>query len=86
MREKTGNTVDVAAVTAAWDAYIQQQAVTTREAVEAEGWKDKDTLESLGVSEWIRKKSVKDGTLETKSFKIFQGGMKREMTFYRPKV
>ena len=86
MREKTRNTVDVAAVSAAWDAFIKQQAFITRESIEAEGWKDRYMLEELGVSEWARKNAVKVGTLERKTFKILQGGMKREMTFYRPKV
>jgi hypothetical protein len=78
--------VDVAAVTAAWDAFLQQEAGFTKEQLEQEGWKDKDTLYALGLSEWNLKSSVREGKLEKKNFKILHSGMKRDVSFYRPKV
>ena len=86
MREKTRPALDVAAVTAAWDALFQQEACFTREELEKEGWKSKDTLHALGLSEWSLKSSVRDGRLEKKNFKILHAGMRRDVTFYRPKV
>jgi hypothetical protein len=86
MRKKTEPAVDVAAVTAAWDAFFQREAGFTKEQLEREGWKDKDMLYALGLSEWNVKSSVKNGKLEKKYFKISLGGMKRDVAFYRPKV
>lgn len=86
MREKTKPAVDVAAVTAAWDAFFQDRSGISQEQLEQEGWKDKETLYALGLSDWKLKYSVKTGALEKKKFKILKSGMKRDVAFYRPKV
>jgi hypothetical protein len=86
MREKTRPTVDVAAVTAAWDAFLTSTLPVSKESLNEQGWKDADDLEELGMNWRSIMNAVNDGTLEKKHFCVKNNERARDRSFYRPKV
>lgn len=86
MRKKTGDTVDVAAVTAAWDAFLANALPVSKESLNEQGWKDADDLEALGIYWRALNKAIESGSLESKQFTLKTGKVASKRTFYRPKV
>jgi hypothetical protein len=84
MREKTGNTVDVAAVTAAWDEFFSKELPIANEELEAQGWKSRDDLINSGM-QWRRiDAAVSNGKLEKKTFRVKKDKMTIDKAFFRP--
>lgn len=86
MREKTGNTLDVAAVTAAWDAFFRTTLPISKEELDAQGWKSLDDLIAKGMKGYKVYAAVEDGRLEAKKFNAKLNKIARVQIFYRPKV
>jgi hypothetical protein len=86
MRKKTEPAVDVAAVTAAWDAFLNSSLPVSKESLSEQGWKDADDLEELGIYWRALDKATKSGKLESKQFVLKTGKVASKRTFYRPKV
>jgi hypothetical protein len=86
MRKKTGQSVDVASVKEAWNAFFQQEEALTKEDLNKQGWRDTGDILSAGLSNWALRSAVKEGRLENKKFCIKVGIGKRDVNFYRPKI
>lgn len=87
MREKTGNTVDVAAVTAAWAKLAEQEKIWNNEELRKLGWMNRLEMErEFHISDRTSKKMILDGKLEMKQFKMCSNGKTKLYTYLRPKV
>ena len=86
MREKTGNTVDVAAVNAAWDAFFSRECPILKEELDAQGWKSRDELIASGVKWRKIDAAVNNGELEKKNFLVKSNKLTINKALYRPKI
>ena len=78
--------MDVAAIEAAWDAFLKEEHAVTKEQLEKEGWKSQVDLYASGVTWRTLDGGVKSGRLEKKRFKANLGDRARSHAFYRPKI
>lgn len=87
MREKTGTTVDVAAINAAWAKLAEQEKIWTNEELRALGWMNRLEMETeFHISDRTSKKMISEGKLEMKQFKMCNNGKTKLYTYLRPKV
>lgn len=86
MRKKTGQSVDVAAVTAAWDNFLRNESTQTKESLNNRGWKTRDDLIALGLGWRDVAAFVISNKLEKKMFRIKCNKISRSVAFYRPKI
>ena len=86
MRKKTKQSVDVAAVADAWQAFFDKQQSFTVEELKKQGWLDIYTIaENLGVcSRTISRMAEKKG-MEEKIFRVNWKGYCRDVKFCRLK-
>ena len=86
MREKTRPSVDVAAVTAAWDAFFQRELPISYDELKAQGWKSGKDLVASGMNWHTLAAAAEAGRLEKKEFNAKLNKIARVQAFYRPKV
>ena len=87
MREKTRPAVDVAAVTAAWAKFAEQEKIWTDEELRELGWMNRLEMErEFHISDRTSKKMISEGKLEMKQFKMCSNGKAKLYTYLRPKV
>jgi hypothetical protein len=86
MQQENIKSINTVAVTEAWGAFFRDKVGTLKEEIEKDGWKDRESIYAMGLSEWQLRAALKKKKLERKHFIIFRSGMKRQVAFYRPKV
>ena len=86
MRKKTRATLDVAAVTAAWDAFFERELPVSKEDLKKNGWKSRDELIESGIKWRMIDAAVNNGSLERKSFRVKSAKLVVDKSFYRPKI
>jgi hypothetical protein len=86
MRKKTKQSVDVAAVTGAWQAFFDKQNTHTVEGLNKNGWLDIYTIaENMNVNPRTVSRSASKLGLEERSFRVMWKGHSRDVKFCRVK-
>ncbi len=86
MRKKTKQSVDVASVADAWQAFFDENKIDDDAELRKAGWLDVDTIakkikRAVGT---VNAGSERFG-LETKVFKVYRSGKVRQVRYCRPK-
>ena len=86
MRKKTGNSLDVAAISSAWEEFFQQNKTNTIESLRKEGWLSIMEISSkLNKSRMAVKRDLQKKGIEYKQFSVPIDGVIRCTGFFRIK-
>jgi len=70
-----------------WDSFKEENAKTTIEAMNAEGWKTlEQAAKECGLSKCHINHVANGGKMESVKKKVFLSGLTREINFVRPKI
>lgn len=86
MRKKAEQPVDIAAITAAWDEFFNNECARTKEDIGKDGWKCRKDLLALNKGHRVIRELVKSDKLEKKIFLVKFDKISRKVEFYRPKL
>jgi hypothetical protein len=86
MRKKTKQSLDVASVAGAWQAFFDGNKIDDDESLRKAGWLDIYTVaEKVNLSSCTLGRNSDKYGLITKLFRVYRGGKVRQVRYCKPK-